>query len=129
MTNDWFAPTIKESFNMQAIQKDEYQVNYDPASATAVWSGNFRLHGPDYLPILTLMREAADNGQGSFTLDLRELKFLNSAGINTLYKFVIQMGEQQGSQVVIKGNARHPWQKKALNNLLLLMPDVQLELA
>jgi hypothetical protein len=114
---------------MQAIHKDEYQLNYDPASATAVWSGSFRLHGPEYTPILALMREAAANGQGTFTLDLRELKFLNSAGINTLYKFVSHMDEQKRSQVVIKGSTHYPWQKKALNNLLLLMPGVQLELA
>lgn len=113
---------------MHAIQQRDYQVHYDPASATAVWSGSFRLHGPEYTPILHLMREAPTNGQTVFTLDLRDLRFLNSAGINALYKFMVYMGEQKHVRVVIKGSTQHPWQKKTLKNLLQLMPDVQLEL-
>lgn len=114
---------------MKADQQNEYQISYDPASATAIWSGSFRLHGPEYMPILTLLHEATANGQGVFTLDLSGLQFLNSAGINTLYKFVIHMDEQKCSQVVIRGSSRHPWQKKTLDNLVRLMPGVQLELA
>jgi hypothetical protein len=113
---------------MNAIQEHDYQVHYDPTSATAVWRGSFRLHGPEYTSILHLMREAPTNGHTLFTLDLRDLRFLNSAGINALYKLMVYIGEQKRVQVVIKGSTRHPWQKKTLTNLLRLMPDVQLEL-
>lgn len=113
---------------MNAIQQPDYQVHYDPASATAVWSGSFRLHGPEYTPILHLMREATTNGHTAFTLDLRDVRFLNSAGINALYKLMVHLSKQKRIRVAIKGSARHPWQKKTLNNLLQLTPDVQLEL-
>ena len=72
------------------IIHDDYQVHYDAATATVICQGSFRLRGTEeYAPILQVLTAAADAQPATLTLDLRPLRFLNSAGINTLAKFVL----------------------------------------
>ena len=66
------------------ITREDYQVQYDEAAATVRCSGSFRLHGDEYKPMLDLLGHAADTKSAMLTLDVRELQFLNSSGINTL---------------------------------------------
>ena len=113
---------------MKEINQDDYQVRYDPGAAVVICAGNFRLHGPEYDAILEILNEAAGAGHQTLTLDLRELQFLNSSGINTLSKFVMRMRQQKGSQLVIRGSEQYPWQKKSLGNLQRLLPALHLEL-
>lgn len=113
---------------MNEIHQDDYQVKYDPAAATVVCVGNFRLRGPEYDEIMTMLNEAADAGHNTLMLDVTGLEFLNSSGINTLSKFVLRMRQQKRSQLLVKGSERHSWQKKSLSNLQRLLPDMQLEL-
>jgi hypothetical protein len=113
---------------MKAIHQDDYQVTYDPATGTVVCAGNFRLRGPEYDEIMTVLNEAADAGHQTLRLDVTALEFLNSSGINTLSKFVLRMRQQKGSQLLVKGSDRYPWQKKSLSNLQRLLPAMQLEL-
>ena len=114
---------------MNVIDQSEYQVHYDPATRTISWRGSFRLRGPEYEPISDLLHEAAEAGHGTLTLDVRSLHFLNSAGINTLYKFVFDLREVPGSHLLVKASENIPWQQKSLNNLQRILPDAQLELA
>ncbi|MBV7332396.1 hypothetical protein KFU94_30030 [Chloroflexi bacterium TSY] len=113
---------------MQEIHEEAYQVSYNPETATVTCAGSFRLHGPEYAPILALMNEASSAGHAEITLDVRNLDFLNSSGINTLSKFVIGMRKKKESQLVVLGNAQYPWQKKSLKNLQRLLPTLKLEL-
>jgi hypothetical protein len=111
------------------IKHEEYQVAYDPDTATITCQGSFRLRGSaEYAPILEILNEAVNTKPETITLDLRELKFLNSSGINTLSKFMIQVRKHKASQMVIKGSAQVSWQKKSLKNFQRLLPDLQLEL-
>jgi hypothetical protein len=112
---------------MTEIKHDEYQVVYDPGTATVLCAGSYRLSGPEYTAILDVLNEAADAGHSVLTLDVTELQFLNSSGINTLSKFVIRMRKQPDSQLVVKGSEQYPWQKKSLANLQRLLPGLQLE--
>jgi hypothetical protein len=114
---------------MKEIHQEDYQVHYDPASATVVCAGNFRLRGPEYDEIMEVLNQAADAGHTTLMLDVRGLEFLNSSGINTLSKFVLRLRQQKGSQLVVKGSEQHPWQKKSLSNLQRLLPTMQLELS
>jgi hypothetical protein len=109
------------------INHADYQVNYSPDTATIVCSGSFRLNGPEYGPILEVLGAAADAGHAVLTLDVSGLQFLNSSGINTLSKFVMQMRKQPASQLVVKGSEQYPWQKKSLVNLQRLLPNLRLE--
>ena len=110
------------------ITHDDYRVTYDPETATVMCTGSFRLRGPEYAPIADMLNEAADAKPQILILDLRDLQFLNSSGINTLSKFVIRIRKHNASQVVVRGNNQFPWQKKSLRNLERLMPGLQLEL-
>jgi hypothetical protein len=82
------------------ITREDYQVQYDEAAATVRCSGSFRLHGDEYKPMLDLLGHAADIKSAMLTLDVRELQFLNSSGINTLSKFVLQVRKHGVSQLV-----------------------------
>ena len=111
------------------ITHDDYQVNYDEASAVITCHGSFRLRGGDeYKPILDLLISAADAKPDTLTLDVRELEFLNSSGINTLSKFILQVRKNKASQVIIKGSSAYPWQQKSLSNFQKLLPTLQMEI-
>jgi hypothetical protein len=110
------------------ISHDDYQVQYDEAASTVRCSGSFRLHGDEYKPVLDLLGHAADAKPATLTLDVRELQFLNSSGINTLSKFILQVRKHNVSQVVVQGSARFPWQEKSLKNLQRLLPALRLDI-
>ena len=109
------------------ISHEDYSVNYDESSGLIQCEGAFRLRGSEeYKPILDLLLGAADAAPDHLTLDLRELKFLNSSGINTLSKFIIQVRKQPATKVLIRGSTEHPWQGKSLKNFQRLLPALEL---
>jgi anti-anti-sigma factor len=110
------------------ITGDDFEVLYDPDRAQIIFTGKFRLQGNEYAEIAELLNKAADSDPELITLDLRDLRFLNSSGINTLSKFVIRIRKRDVSQVLVKGSAEVPWQKKSLRNLQRLKSDLVLEL-
>jgi hypothetical protein len=111
------------------ITHQNYQVRYDAATATVICQGSFRLRGTEeYAPILELLTQAAEAKPVTLTLDLRQLQFLNSSGINTLSKFVLLVRKLNTSQVVVQGNQQFAWQQKSLLNFQRLLPDLQLEI-
>ena len=110
------------------ISHDDYQVQFDEASATVSCRGSFRLHGDEYQPVLDLLIGAADMKPALLTLDVRELQFLNSSGINTLSKFVLQVRKNGTSKVAVLGSSRFPWQEKSLKNLQRLLPTLTIDI-
>lgn len=111
------------------ITHEDYAVQYDVETATIVCRGSFRLRGnEDYGPILQMLTQAADAKPETLTLDVRALRFLNSSGINTLSKFILQVRKLSTSQMVIKGSRAFPWQSKSLKNFQRLLPALQLEI-
>lgn len=113
---------------MDIIHTD-YQVKYDEANARVSCHGSFRLAGEEYKPVLDLMLKAADAAPPILTLDVRDLQFLNSSGINTLSKLILHVRKQNTSQVLVQGSKRFPWQEKSLINLQRLLPALKLEIA
>ena len=112
------------------ISHEDYQVHYDEGAATVTCQGAFRLRGrAAYQPILDLLMQAADAKPGTLTLDVSALEFLNSSGINTLSKFILQVRKHKTSTVLIKGSHQYPWQGKSLTNFQRLLPGLHLELA
>ncbi len=111
------------------ISGENYSVVYDPSNATITCKGSLRLYGTEgYAEVMALFNEVVEQDPDTITLKLHDLQFLNSSGINTLSKFVIQVRNQKGSHLVVRGTHKFPWQGKSLKNLQRLMPDLQLVL-
>ena len=110
------------------INGEGYEVHYEESLALITFKGKFRLRGHEYAPINQLLEQASAASTPLITLDVRELHFLNSSGINTLSKFVITVRKLERSNILVKGSADMPWQKKSLRNLQKLKPDLVLEL-
>jgi hypothetical protein len=114
---------------MSDIRTDDYSVSYDQSSHTVICKGAFRLSGvAEYAPISQLLNDVLNEQPPVIVLNLRELQFLNSSGINVLSKFVISVRQKGSTQLVVQGSKSIPWQGKSLQNLQRLMPSLKLEL-
>ncbi|MFZ5501764.1 MAG: slr1659 superfamily regulator [Candidatus Micrarchaeota archaeon] len=110
------------------IVSDEYRINYDPATHAILLAGSLRLRGmAEYAPVIEMLDRAVHDEPETIVLDLRDLQFLNSSGINMLFRFVIDVRERKKSRIVVKGTIESPWQQKSLENLQKLMPELQLD--
>lgn len=115
------------------VKGEEYEVVYEPAVLTVTFKGELALMGiQEYPPIIALLDQslvaAISHNPSQLTLDLRELKFLNSSGINVISKFVIKVRQIGTVAITVRGSDTIPWQAKSLVNLKRLMPSLVLEL-
>jgi len=108
------------------IQHDNYHISYDPAAATITYSGSLRLSHQSYQPIIELLDKIAEAQPDALTIDLRQLRFLNSFGLGIIARFVMRLEKQQ-TTLVVRGNEAFPWQKKALRTLPRLAPSLRLQ--
>ncbi len=116
------------------IKGKEYEVVYDQSVTTVTFKGELALMGTgEYPPIAALLdqvlAEAANQEPSQLTLNLRDLKFLNSSGINVISKFVIKVRRVGNVGMTVQGSDSIPWQAKSLVNLKRLMPGMVVELA
>jgi hypothetical protein len=109
------------------IKGEEYKVLYDSSTYTATFQGIMRLHGNDYNDIVKLLHDIVMQRPETVTLDLRELEFLNSSGINHLFKFAVKLRNQTPSNLIVKGSTEIPWQQKSLKNLRTLSRKADIE--
>ena len=107
------------------IKSDGYNVWSE--GSTIHYEGTLRLSGTDaYQPILDLMQAVLAEKPQTVVLDLTQLEFLNSSGINLLAKFTIELRKQPDIGVKVLGSTRIPWQSKSLPNLQKLHKNVEL---
>ena len=110
------------------IAGENYSVVWTAETRTAGLKGILRLNGlEEYAPIARFLAAAVP--QGSMTLDLRELEFLNSSGIAMLSKFVIEIRNRKSVDLSVLGAKAISWQGKSLVNLCKLMPALRMEIA
>jgi hypothetical protein len=110
------------------IKTEDYSVLYDLDKTTIICQGSLRLNGlEEYAAILQLFSEAVEQKPAELTLDLQNLKFLNSSGISMLSKFIIEVRKKKNIQIVAIGSKEIPWQSKSLKNLQRLMPSLKLD--
>jgi hypothetical protein len=110
------------------IKTTDYYINYDAEISAITCAGSLRLSGmEEYAPIIDLLNTVAEQEPPSISLDLRQLEFLNSSGINVLSKFVIKIRQKKQIQMLVQGSKKISWQGKSLKNLQRLMPTLQLE--
>ena len=99
-------------------------------AAVIHYEGTLRLSGTDaYQDILSLMQSVLAENPPMITLDLTQLEFLNSSGINLLAKFTIELRKQPDVAVKVLGSTRIPWQSKSLPNLQKLHKGLELVIA
>jgi hypothetical protein len=110
-------PILNERSRME-IKGGNYRVWYDPAEITVYLEGILRLGGTtEYAPIEELLDKVLASNPQTITLDVRALNFLNSSGINVLYKFAIATRKKGELQLIVRGSKSIPWQGKSLPNL------------
>ena len=115
---------------IQEIKGKDYSIQYDQESATVCFQGELSLGGPaEYAPIAELLDEVANPEPPTITLNLKNLKFVNSSGISMLSKFVISVRKKKTIQLLVLGSNDVLWQQKSLKNLEKLLPTLKLELA
>lgn len=118
-----------KSYKTMEIKNKDYYIWYDASTKTITCQGSFRLSKmEDYAPIVDLLNNVALAQPDKITLDLRQLDFLNSSGINILSKFVIKVRQQKSIQIAVRGTKAILWQEKSLKNLQRLMPSLELYL-
>ncbi|MEG4943374.1 slr1659 superfamily regulator [Microcoleus sp. F4-D5] len=110
------------------INTEDYQICYDPATATVIFIGALRLSGPaEYAPIAQFLTDVAEVEPTKITLNLQQLEFLNSSGINMLSKFIIEVRKTARVQMAVQGSQSIAWHGKSLRNFQRLMPGLQVE--
>ena len=119
--------------NQQKIQTSDFTVYFEASEQTVVLMGSLRLNAaPEYEPISQLMTQSLEklvsNGKPTMVLDVRDLKFLNSSGINLLYQFVLKVRKQGGIGLKVLGSSSNAWQTKSLGNMTKFMPTLQLDI-
>ena len=119
--------------NQQKIQTSDFTVYFEESEQTVVLMGSLRLNAaPEYEPISQLMTQALEklvsSGKSTMVLDVRDLKFLNSSGINLLYQFVLKVRKHGGIGLKVLGSSSNAWQTKSLGNMTKFMPTLQLDI-
>ncbi len=107
---------------------DDYKVWYDQLNQCIYCQGSLRLAGTEeYSPIVKILEYAIEQLPQKITLNLCQLEFLNSSGINILSKFVIKVRQKETISITVQGSETIPWQGKSIKNLQRLMPALKLE--
>ena len=125
-------PIMQDETN-QKIQTPDFTVYFEASEQTVVLMGSLRLNAaPEYEPISQLMTQALEKlvreNKPTLNLDVRDLKFLNSSGINLLYQFVLKVRKQSGIGLKVLGSSSNAWQSKSLSNMTKFMPTLVLEI-
>lgn len=111
------------------IKGEDYSIFFNEANNTIEFYGSIRLRGTDeYKKMNELLNEAHNKTNENLTLNFRYLQFLNSAGINTISKFVINSRKSNKIKLTVLGNKEIYWQNKSLPNLQKLWSEVQIEI-
>lgn len=121
----------EHAMTVQVLTGEDYTVQHDPASQAVSFAGSIRLQSmEDYAPIRQLLDGALGSAAAgsAVLLDFRHLRFLNSSGINTISRFVIDARKQDNVLLKVMGNQEIYWQQKSLTNLQRLWPKVQIEI-
>lgn len=114
----------------QEIRDTDYRVWFEAEANRAAlrFEGSIRLRPHDYEPLWSFLVAALDGKPETLTLDFRTLTFLNSSGINAVYKLAVEMRKRGGLKLLVLSND-NAWQKKSLPNLKRFLPGTEIQIA
>lgn len=112
-----------------SIKGPGYRVWFEAEAATVHFEGSLRLGTAEYAPITDLLNQVLAARPPRITLRMTELVFLNSSGINTLYKFVISIRKLGDLAVHVEAASAITWQGKSLPNLRKFLPSITLTMS
>lgn len=98
------------------IKSSDYRVWVEPEGPTVRFEGVLRLPGVEAYREISELLTKVSAAAAAVTLDMRELQFLNSAGINMIYKFALSLRSQR-TALVVRGSSKIGWQSKSLRTL------------
>jgi len=112
---------------MEVLGK-KFGVRFDMKTATIRCYGIFDGQGKEeYRAIVGLFKEVVDLAPKLITLDVREVEFLNSSGISAIGSgLMIPVRTKGESRLAIHCSTEFPWQRRSMEGLARLMPDVEL---
>jgi hypothetical protein len=111
------------------LKDNEYSLAFDKNTSTATMKGSLRLASlGEYEKVKMFLNLAAREAGSEFTMDMRQLDFLNSSGVTTISTFVIMMRKENKRKLKVLGSKDISWQDRSLKNLLKLWDKVELEL-
>ena len=116
---------------IETVKGEEYTVEYNEGTQSVSFIGTIRLQtAEEYEPILQMLYKAHDAAEPNemICLDFRQLRFLNSSGINTISRFVIAARKQDKIGLTVLGNRDIYWQQKSLSNLQRLWSKVHIKI-
>lgn len=116
---------MKEAKKME-IKGAGYSLTFDEKTGEAFFKGTFRCSNEEYAEITKMMDKIIQDKPEKLLLDLTEMEFLNSSGINMFAKLVITMRNKGETALEMKGTNKFPWQGKSLPNLKKLYPAMTL---
>ena len=109
------------------ITTEDYSVKYDAETATIYWRGIMRLNKEEYKSIAQLMEKIAALEPAQMTFNFLELEILNSLGIATLGRFLLNVSKKKTIQLLIQATKDIAWQENSIKNLKKLVPKLQFE--
>lgn len=110
------------------IKGPGYRVWFDAPSHTLHFEGVLRLSTSEYKPIEDLLQQVLASSRAALRLRMTELNFLNSSGINVLYKFAIAARKKGDTELHVHAASSIPWQGKSLPNLKKFLPAIVITL-
>ncbi len=113
------------------ISENKYTITYDPDNAILVFSGSLLLNSAkEYEPILQLLKDSADSQEpNKLDIDLHDLSFMNSSGLNMITKFIMYFNEvkQYKLQLSMIINKDVIWQEKLCTNMKKLLNSLNIK--
>lgn len=111
------------------ISMEECSIKYSKETFEILVVGSMRLFGAEnYAEIAQVFNAAVEDEPQTLTLDITQLRFLNSSGINVFFKFLIALKKKKCTQLTIKGTTEFFWQKKTLLNFQKILPSTTLDI-
>lgn len=110
------------------IKGPGFRVWFDLPSRTIHFEGVLRLSTSEYRPIEDLLDRVLGSTQSAIHVRMTELNFLNSSGINMLYKFAIAARKKGDTSINVHASSSIPWQGKSLPNLKKFLPTIAITL-
>ena len=108
------------------IKTDDYIINSSILNEVTI-SGSMRLPSPlSYDQPFALIKKGLEDSTDILTINLTALEYLNSSGITSLARIIIQARkDDKGMKLIINNSI--PWQQKTLSSLKQLWEKLHIE--